>query len=143
MSRARVLIADPHPTTRLVALDALRDHYEVMPLPDEEDPVRATRKARPDLLLLGVPPSRSQSALRACRSLKTEASPPRVALLDRAGRLSDPQRTLDEWLADGVLSGNFEAAELRKFVDEVMAGQHPVVRGSASGRGLLSRLFGR
>jgi DNA-binding NarL/FixJ family response regulator len=143
MTRGRVLIADPHPTTRLVALDALRDHWEVMPLADDEDPVRATRKARPVLLLLGVPPGRSQGALRACRSLKTEASPPRVALLDRAGKLSDPEQILEDWLADGVLCGSFEAAELRKFVEDVLAGRRPVVRGSAPGRGLLSRILGR
>ncbi len=143
MSRGRVLIADPHPTTRLIALDALRDAWEVVPLPDDEDPVRATRRYRPVLLLLAVPPGRSQGALRACRSLKTEASPPRVALLDRARRLDDPEEIMRSWLADGVLSGPFEAATLRTFVDDVLAGKRPALTGQPAPRGLLSRLLGR
>ncbi len=143
MSRPRVLIADPHPMSRLVALDALREGWEVVPLADDDDPVRATRRLKPALLLLAVPPGRSQGALRACRSLKTEASPPRVALLDRTGRLSDPDEVMRAWLADGVISGAFEAATLARFVTAVIAGERPIVRGAPSSRSLLGRLLGR
>lgn len=143
MARPRVLIADPHPATRLVALDALREDWEVVPLPDDDDPVRTTRRLKPVLLLLAVPPGRAQGALRACRSLKTEANPPRVALLDRTSRLSDPDDVLRSWLADGVLSGGFDAPTLTRFVQAVLAGERPIVRSAAPGRGLLGRLFGR
>lgn len=141
--KSKVLIADPNPKGRLVALDALRERWEVVPLPDDEDPVRATRRLRPALLLLAVPAGRSQGALRACRSLKTEASPPRVALLDRDGRLADPEETMRSYLADGVLAGSFDAELLKKFVAGVIAGERPVVRAEATAKGLLGRLFGR
>lgn len=141
-ARPKLLVADPNPASRLVALDALRDAFEVVPMPEDDDPVRATRHHRPAMLLLAVPASRSAAALRACRSLKTEANPPKVALLDRSGRLDDPDDALTSWLADGVLQGAADGPAVRRFVTEVMAGQRPVVR-APGGKSLLGRLFGR
>lgn len=141
-SRPKLLVADPHPASRLTALDALRDDYEVVPMPEDDDPLRATRHHRPAVLLLAVPAARASAALRACRSLKTEANPPRVALLDRLSRLEDPDDALTSWLADGVLQGPADGPAVRRFVSDVVAGRRPVVRSTA-GKGLLGRLFGR
>lgn len=141
-ARPKLLLADPNPATRLAAVDALGQEWEVIPLPEDEDPVRAARRLRPAVLLLAVPPSRAQSALRACRSLKTEANPPKVALLDHGGRLSDPAEALSAWLADGLCSGTLDPAALAAFVRAVVAGERPILRG-APPRGLLGRLLGR
>lgn len=142
-ARPKLLLADPNPATRLAALDALGKDWEVIPLPEEEDPVRVARKLRPAVLALAVPQGRVNNALRACRSLKTEANPPRVALLDHGSRISDPTEALAAWLADGITSGAVDAAALPAFFAAVVAGEKPVLRGTGSVRGLLGRLLGR
>lgn len=141
--RPRLLLADPEPATRLLVLDALREAYEVQPIEEGEDPLRTTRKLRPAALLLAVPSRQTQAAIRACRSLKTEASPPRVLLLDLSGRLADPKAAREESLADGVLSGRVTAEQIRAFLAAALAGDRPVTEGERGGRGLLSRLLGR
>ena len=141
--RPRLLVADPNPASRLAVLNALREPYEVIPLPEEEDPVRATRRIRPSALLLAVPSGRAQGALRACRSLKTEANPVKVAVLDPGGRLSKPEEAIEAWLADGILTGMAEPEALRAFVAAVLAGERPVVLGVVPGRGWIERLTGR
>ena len=70
-ARLVVLIAEPHAPTRLLATDALREGWQVNPLPEGEDAVRLTRKIRPAMLLLSVAPGTPVPALRAARSLKT------------------------------------------------------------------------
>jgi len=142
-ARARLLLADPNPATRLAAVDALGADWEVIPLPEDEDPVRAARRIRPALILLAVPTARVQSALRACRSLKTEANPPKVALLDHGGRLTDPAEVLSAWLADGLCIGAVLPAQLPAFARAVAAGEKPILRGAPPAPGLLGRLFGR
>lgn len=137
-----VLVADPQPASRLAAVDALRDHYDVQILPEDDDPVRVARRARPALILLAVPSARIQGALRAARSLKTEASPPAVALTDRGGRIEAPEEALAACLADGYVSGVVEPAALQAFVAQVLEGKRPVLRGRAQ-RGLIGRLLGR
>lgn len=141
-ARPVVLIAEPHAPTRLILVDALRDAWDVQPLTPEDDPLRTTRRVRPAVLLLAVPPGGVQGALRAARSLKTEANPPRVGLVDLGGRIDDPADAIQSYLADGVLVGRFDAATVRRFVSDMVTGARPVVRGAPS-RGLIDRLIGR
>ena len=137
----RLLVAVPDPVMRLVALDALRDRYDVVPMPTDEDPLRAARRLKPAVVLLAIPLGRTQGALRAARSLKTEANPPRVGLIDRPGRLSDPEGAIAGGVADGYLSGTADADAMRAFVADMRAGRRPIVKGAE--RGLIGRLLGR
>ena len=141
--KPKLLVADPNPSSRLVALDALREDFDVVPMPEDDDPLRATRHHRPAVLLLAVPGARSAAALRACRSLKTEANPPKVALMDRMGRLDDPDDALTSWLADGVFQGPADGPAVKRFVAGVVAGERPVVRAPGLAKCLLGRLVGR
>ena len=60
--KPKLLVADPNPASRLVALDALREDFDVVPMPEDDDPLRATRHHRPAVLLLAVPGARSAAA---------------------------------------------------------------------------------
>lgn len=141
-ARPVVLIAEPYAPVRLLIVDALRENWEVQPLTEADDPLRTTRRVRPAVLLLAVPPGGAQGALRACRSLKTEANPPKVGLLDLGGRIDDPADAIQSFLADGVIVGRFDADTVRRFVSDMVTGARPIVRGRVS-RGLLDRLIGR
>lgn len=142
--RPRVLLATPDPRERLRLLAALRDAFELLPLSQGEDPMRATRAQRPALVLLSVPRAHAQNTLRACRAIKTDAgSPPRVALVDPGRRLHHPSQALEASLADGYLGQELPDEELRAFVQQVLAGERPVREGPPPVRGLLDRLLGR
>lgn len=142
--RLRVLLAQPDARGRLRVMSALGGRYDLVPLAPDEDPLRAVRSHRPALVLLEVPRGRSQNTMRACRAIKTDAgAPPRVALLDPQGRLTDPRAFLEACLADGYLGLELDDEDLRAFVREVLAGQRPVREGPPRRRGLLSRLFER
>lgn len=142
--RPRVLLAVPDTRERLRLVEALRDRFDLTPLPVDEDPVRVTRSLRPQLVLLSVPRGRTGATLRACRAIATDAgSPPRVALIDGGCRLTSPETALQACLGDGYLGLELPDDQLVAFVSDVLAGKRPVLVGEPRRRGLLDRLLKR
>lgn len=142
--RPRVLLATPDARERLRLLSALRESCELSPLGPGEDPLRATRALRPEVVLLAVPRSQVQNTLRACRAIKTDAgAPPRVALIDPGRRLSHPDQAVQASLADGYLGLELPDEELVAFVRAVLAGERPVRAAEEAPRSLLDRLLRR
>jgi mRNA-degrading endonuclease toxin of MazEF toxin-antitoxin module len=141
--RPRLLLVEPDPTGRLRLLAALSEQFEVVTLDDEEPVIRAARRLRPAVVLLGVPRVGARTVLRSCRSLKTEQNYGfHVGLVDRAFKLSDPRTAAETWLADGYVGGAATEQELADFAGALVRGERPVtvVRPQV---GLLGRLLGR
>ncbi|MCB9781147.1 MAG: hypothetical protein H6742_21450 [Alphaproteobacteria bacterium] len=142
-ARPQVLLAVQDTRTRLRLLAALGAAFDAVPLAVDDDPVRAVRQQRPAIVLLEVPRGRSGNALRACRTIKTDAgTPPAVALVDVEGRLEEPLAAVEACMADGSLGTVEDEQAVRAFVHDVLAGRRPVVPAAARG-GLLRRWLKR
>lgn len=138
-ARLVLAIADTRVRLRLVA--ALGARAELHPLATGEDPVKACRSLRPELLLLAVPRTRPADALATSRAIKTEpGTRPRVVLVDPERNTRHPQSAMESALADGYLGLDLDEAALWAFLDEVRKGQRPIRAGDPPKRGLLARL---
>jgi len=126
-----LLVADPDVRGRLWTVDALRSGYSIETLSPGEAPLRAARRVRPRVMLLGVPRGRSVEVIRTCKMVKTDSvSAPLVGLLDPWCRLAKPTQLLPRSLADGYLGGPVSADSLQEFVQELLRGEHPIREGS-------------
>ena len=126
--RPRLLLVEPDQTGRLRLLAAPSDRFEVVTLDGEEPLIRAARRLRPAVVLLGLPRIGVRPVLRACRALKTEQNYGyHVGLVDRAFRLSDPRSAGESWLADGYIGGAATEPELADFAAALVRGEHPVI----------------
>ena len=140
-SRPRLLLADVDVRGRLRALSALRSTYEVHTLAHDEDPLRATRRIRPDAILLGMPRAKEGETSRRCRAIKTDtSSPPMVGIVDRWCRLEDPGGVLSSCLGDGYLGGLATPDEIRAFTADLLRGRKPVHIHDAAPR-ILDRML--
>ena len=140
---SRLLLSDPDARARLRAVAALRDDFDLVTLDPGEDAVRAVRRLRPVLMLLAMPRARMTEALRVCRVLKTDAgTPPTIGLVDRWGRLGDPDRTLESCLGDGYLAGKATNEALVAFARALERGERPIHRFEPE-LGLVGKLLGR
>jgi hypothetical protein len=140
----RLLLWEPEPRARLRTVAALRGLADVLLADDpSENPVRLVRRLRPELMLLALGRGRLSPGLQSCRVIKTDQGrPPRVGLTDRWSRLRDPDQALVGCDGDGYLGGVPDAAALRMFVADLMAGRRPVHLHPPE-PGLLGRLLTR
>lgn len=138
-----MLVVDDHPSDRLRAVAALAGRFDVIPLPTGEDPLRAARGHRPELVLLSLGHGAADGALRACRTLRTDVRPIEHVAVYVHGR---PPRTVQQvcetWRADGYLAGDFDGPALLAFAESVLRGEAPVRVPDVSA-GPLARLVGR
>lgn len=142
-ARPPVLVADPDVRGRLWIVDVLRADFALSIPGPGEGPLRASRRLRPQCVLLAVPRGRSVEAIRTCRSIKTDSSdPPFVGILDQWGRISRPDRLLTSALADGYLGGKVEPEEVLSFTQSLLDRKQPVV-SNAPPPGFLQRLWRR
>ena len=132
----RLLLVDPDVRGRLRAVSALSDFFEVGTCQDGEDPLRAARRWRPRLVMLGMPRPRSKEVRRACHAIKTDTiSPPLVAIVDPFCKEAHPDVLLADTMGDGYLGGKVTPDQLVAFAQAVIAGQRPIT--------LLDRPSGR
>ncbi|MDP2315808.1 MAG: hypothetical protein Q8P41_23125 [Pseudomonadota bacterium] len=142
-ARPRVLVVDDRPRDRLHAVAALAERFDVYPLPSGEDPLRAARARRPELVLLSLSRGGVDEALRVCRTLRTDVRPiERVAVYARGRPPRTAEQVCDDWRADGYLAGDFDGAALLAFVEAVLRDERPVRLPEPSANALM-RLWGR
>ncbi len=142
MALPRLLLAEPRHARRLELIASLRGDHQVILLAPTDDPLRVVRKERPRVVILGCHASRPLAAIRTCRALKTEQSPPLVGVLNGPGVTLDPEEVMQHYLADGYLLGPTTIAEVVSWVAKVRSGARPVVL-AGSGRPLWRRLVSR
>jgi len=141
--RPLLLVADPDVRGRLWTVDALRAGYSIETLSPGEAPLRAARRVRPRLMLLGVPRGRANEAIRTCKMVKTDSvGSPLVGLLDPWCRLARPQQSVSRALADGYLGGQVSVGALQEFVQALIRGDKPIQEGQ-SGSGFVQKLLRR
>jgi DNA-binding response OmpR family regulator len=142
-ARPRVLVVDDRAPDRLHVVAALAGRFDVFPLPTGDDPLRAARARRPELVLLALGRGSVDDTLRICRTLRTDVRPIAHVAVYARGR---PPRTAEQvcgtWCADGYLAGPFEGPALLAFVDAVLRGERPVHLPEAA-PSPLSRLVNR
>lgn len=142
-ARPRVLVVDDRPRDRLHVVAALAGRFDVFPLPTGEEPLRAARARRPDLVLLSLGGGGADEALRVCRTLRTDVRPiDRVAVYARGRPPRPAEAVRDTWLADGYLAGEFDGPAIVAFVEAVLRGERPMHR-TEGGESALARLVGR
>ncbi len=126
--RPGVVVADPDARSRVRAMNALAEAFEVESPPPGEPLARTVRRLQPAIVLLAMPRNRMNEALRTCRRLKTEPRHhPVVGLLDRWARLDDPEAALDRCLGDGYLAGRAGPEDYLAFARALARGERPVV----------------
>jgi hypothetical protein len=143
--RVRLLLTDPDVRGRLRVLTALREHYDVQTLGPDETTLKATRRLRPELVLLAMPRGRLEETGRWCRAIKTDAGePPLVGIVDRFGRVEDPEAMIKSCLGDGYLGGVPGPQDLLDFLSALRVGRRPLVRleSTPSLRQRLRSVFG-
>lgn len=140
--RARVMLVDADPMRRLALVAALRESFAVLPVEEGRDLLKEVRAQRPDLVLLALDASRLAESLRSARVIRSDPTPPLLGLVGALRRGPDPEALMERSLANGLLLGRPEPAQLNDWVTRVLAGERPVLR-LARGRGLLSKLLGR
>lgn len=140
--RARLLLVDRNARRRLALVSALRGSFEVHPFMEEGDLARDVRAVRPAVVLLAVDPNHPGRALRASRLLRSEPTPPRVALLVETLRRESPEELMSRTLASGLWVGRAPPDAVRAWAERVARGERAVELRDP-GRGLLRRLLGR
>jgi DNA-binding NarL/FixJ family response regulator len=149
VSGPSLLLWDPEPAGRLVALDALREEFAVRAAEDDELPLRTARRTRPDLVVVVLRSVRIEPVVQLCRKLRSEPSARpeqevRVVLVN-APVIRELRRLAEaEDLAEGYLEGEVGAEVLVDACRRVHAGERVDVRRPASGRvgAWLRGLFG-
>ncbi len=145
MEKKKLLIVDDDPRRRLVVVSVLSRRFDVFPLPGGEDPLRAARSRRPDLVLFALDKRNVDDVLRYCRTLRTDVRPiDRVAVYTTGRPVRTTEIVCDLWRADGHLAGVIDGARIDAFVDALMRGERPVSLppdGGVFGR-VLDRLRG-
>ncbi len=137
----RVLVTDFMTHRRLELLAALQPHFAVEAPPPGSDMLRHARSTTPDMVVLFVHPWRPDKAVRQCRWLKTDLRPThRVAIINVDGPPREPGPLMEQ--ADGYWQGGAKTEELVGFLQQVWAGEGPVVV-KKSAMGLLARLLRR
>lgn len=137
-----ILLVEGDPTARLARLAALGGAPALLVPEPGEDAVRALRRLRPGLVLVGLGDGPTALALRPVRSLVNEPGGPIVAILDALDAVDDPAALLRGTGARGYLGAPpADAAALRAFLEALERGESPVHRhGGARGlRGWLRR----
>ncbi len=138
-----MLVADFMNHRRLKLLAALQPHFAVEVPPPGADMLRHARSTTPDMVVLFVHPWRPEKAVRQCRWLKTDLRPThRVAIVNADGPPREPGPIMKSCQADGYWQGSAKPDELVGFLQDVMAGDKPVVV-KKSAMGLLARLLRR
>jgi len=138
-----VLVADFMAHRRLSLLAALQPHFEVEPPPHGGDLLRYARSTKPDMVVLFAHPWKAQQAYRQCRWLKTDLRPThRVAIINLDAPPREPSLVMEQDGADGYWQGGAKPPELVEFLQQVWAGDKPVVV-KKSAMGLLARLLRR
>jgi DNA-binding response OmpR family regulator len=145
--RLRLLLVDEVPARRLAAAAALSAHFDVLPLPDGEDPVRSARTLTPDLAIISLHPRKRTATLRLVRILRTDVRPVgRVGVVDRGAERASPAEVTGQWLADGYFGGDPNPAELTAFALAIARGERPVTELEppleSTARRILRRLRG-
>ena len=126
MARPRLLLAEPRTPRRLALISVLRSGHEVLLLAPADDPLRVVRRERPALVVLGCHPAHPMAAIRTCRALKTEISPPLVGVLNGPGLTLDPEEVMGHYMADDYLCGPTDPAHVARWVAALAAGERPV-----------------
>jgi DNA-binding response OmpR family regulator len=125
-------------------VSALTSRFEVFPLPPGDDPLRAARARRPDVVLLALSRAAPDEALRLCRTLRTDVRPLDCVGIYVRGR---PPRTAEQvcdiWRADGYLAGTFDSFGLLAFAEALLRGERPVLLPPEGGEGALGRFVDR
>lgn len=129
MPRLRLLLAEPRNARRLELIAALRADHDVILLTPTDDPLRVVRREHPAVVVLGCHVAQPLAAVRTCRALKTEQSPPLVGVLNGPGVRLDPDEVMDHYLADGYLCGPVDTDAVAVWVRELAAGARPVRGG--------------
>lgn len=138
-----MLVVDDYPRDRLRVVAALAGRFDVFPVPSGEDPLRAARTRRPDLVLLSLAHGAADTALRACRTLRTDVRPiGHVAVYARGRPPRAVEHVCETWRADGYLAGNFDGPALLAFAEAVLRGERPVQVPDVSVNP-LARIIGR
>jgi PAS domain S-box-containing protein len=119
--RARILLADDNADMRQYVQRLLREHYEVVAVPDGESALKSARKRRPDLILSDVMMPRMDGfeLLRVVRADENLKDVPVILLSARAGEESRVEG-LDAG-ADDYLVKPFSARELTARVGSSLA----------------------
>lgn len=141
--KPRLLLVDERAARRLSAVAALSARFEVVPVGDGEDPLRAARSHRPDLAIVVVARRKPEMSLRLCRMLRTDLRPvPCVGLVDPGPTPRPAAEVQLHWLADGYLAMACSPEELLAFGDALWRGERPCVEAPPAGRvrRMLSRL---
>jgi len=142
-NQPRVLVADFMNHRRLSLLAALQPHFAVEPPPPGVDLLRHARSSKPDMVVLFAHPWRADKAYRQCRWLKTDLRPThRVAVINLDAPPREPTLVMEQDQADGYWQGGGKPDELVAFLQQVWAGEQPVVV-KKSAMGLLAKLLRR
>ncbi len=138
-----MLVVDDHARDRLHVVAALAGRFDVFPVPSGDDPLRAARARRPELVLVSLGHGSVDDALRICRTLRTDVRPlERVAVYVRGRPPRTAEQVCETWRADGYLAGEFDGPALLDFAEAVLRGERPVRIPDVSASP-LARLVGR
>lgn len=139
----RLLLVEDDIARRLVVTAAFAPAFDVVPVANADDPIRAARAGRADLAIVVLSRRAPEVGLRLCRALHSD-----VRAMDRVG-VVDPGRhprpsaqVMDLWRADGYLGGEQDLEAWIEFAHAVWRGERPVRREAEDG-GLMKRLIGR
>lgn len=142
MEKKKLLVVDDDPHRRLIVVSVLARRFDVFPLPGGEDPLRAARTRRPDLVLFSFDRKNVDEVLRWCRTLRTDVRPiDRVAVYCSGRPVRPAEIVCDLWRADGYLAGDIVAQRVDTFVDGLMRGERPI--SLPADGGMLGRVFDR
>lgn len=122
-----MLVVDDDPRRRLLVVAALASRFDVIPLPSGEDPLRAARARRPELVLFALTRARSDETLRYVRTLRTDVRPIEHVGVYAEGAPPRPAPVVMEtWRSGGYLAGDLDPTTLLGFAERVLSGDDPV-----------------
>jgi DNA-binding response OmpR family regulator len=142
--RLKVHLVDDEPARRLELTAALTTRWDVHPLSLADEPLKAARAERPDMVLLAMRSRSSDAVLRLCRTLRTDVRPIfRVGVYEEPARARGPWIAMELWMADGHLLLPTDAETFAAWAEAVWRGERPAQGAAAQGGGvgrLLRRL---
>jgi len=140
----RLLIAVEANHTRLKLADQLKESWQIVPWDPESQPIRTVRAHGPAVVLLGVRRRNPRQTLDMARSIKTDGKhPPRVALIDPHGTLTDGATSVQQGWVDGLLVGPASEDTVRQWVNQVARGEAPVIGADRPSTGVAGRIWRR